>query len=182
MDLQGKPGKCYHFLLLFLLFIHLFICIYIVWGTSPPCSPQFLFCPLLQFCWREDISDNKKDIVFLLAWDKDRYTERFLALLLCTCVLQPALVHLYQTSSLLPGPFPTVASASLRLLYSLLYSEHTKHFQVLGFLPFPYSSCTRSLLSVWPMSNNSTATVLGLKSADEEEHVIFGLLSLANFP
>jgi hypothetical protein len=33
-----------------------------------------------------------------------------------------------------------VASARLRLLYSLLYSEHINHFQVLGFLPFPYSS------------------------------------------
>jgi hypothetical protein len=45
----------------------------------------------------------------------------------CTCVLQPILAHLYQTSSLLPSPLPTVASASLRLLYSLLYSEHIKH-------------------------------------------------------
>jgi hypothetical protein len=33
-----------------------------------------------------------------------------------------------------------VASASLRLLYVLLYSEHINHIQVLGFLPFPYSS------------------------------------------
>jgi hypothetical protein len=43
---------------------------------------------------------------------------RFLVLLLCTCVLEPTLVHLYQTSSLLPGPLPIVASVSLRLLYS----------------------------------------------------------------
>jgi hypothetical protein len=53
----------------------------------------------------------------LLAWDKDTYTERFLALLTCTCVLQPTLVDLYQTSSLLLSHFPTVASVSLRLLY-----------------------------------------------------------------
>jgi hypothetical protein len=71
-------------------------------------------------------------------------------------------VHLYQTSSLLPGPLPLVTSASLRLLYSLLYSKHINHIQVLGFLPFPYASCTRSPLSVWPMSNNITAFVLGL--------------------
>jgi hypothetical protein len=58
------------------------------------------------------------------------------------------LVHLYQTSSLLPGPLPVVASASLRLLYSLLYSEHINHIQVLGFLPFPYSSCVCSPLNV----------------------------------
>jgi hypothetical protein len=77
--------------------------------------------------------------------------ERFLALLPCTCVLKPTLVHLYQTSSLLPSPFPTVTSASLRLL---LHREHISHIQVLGFLPFPYSSHAHSLLSMWPMSNN----------------------------
>jgi hypothetical protein len=27
---------------------------------------QNLFCPFLQFCWREDISNNKKDKAFLL--------------------------------------------------------------------------------------------------------------------
>jgi hypothetical protein len=83
-------------------------------------------------------------------------------LLPCTCVSQPTLVHLYHTSSLLPSPFPIVASVSLRLLYSLLYREHIKHFQVLGFLPFPYSSRACSPLSVWPMSNNITAFLLGL--------------------
>jgi hypothetical protein len=103
----------------------------------PLASQQNLFCPLLQFCWRENITDNKKDIAFLLAWDKDSYTERFLALLPCTCVLQPELVHLYQTSTLLPSSLPIVVSASLRLLYLLLYSLYLKHFEVLGFLPFP---------------------------------------------
>jgi hypothetical protein len=29
-------------------------------------SIQNLFCSLLQFCWREDINNNKKDIAFLL--------------------------------------------------------------------------------------------------------------------
>jgi hypothetical protein len=77
----------------------------------------------------------------------------------CTCILQPTLAHLYQISSLLPGPFPILASASLRLLYLLLYSEHINHIQVLGFLPFPYSFCMCSPLSVWPMSNNITAFV-----------------------
>jgi hypothetical protein len=57
----------------------------------------------------------------------------------CICVLQPILVFLYQTSSLLPSPLPIVASDSLRPLYSLLYSEHTNHIQVCDFFPFPYS-------------------------------------------
>jgi hypothetical protein len=45
----------------------------------------------------------------------------------CICVLQPKLVHLYHTSSLLPTPLPLKASASLWLLYSLLYSGHINH-------------------------------------------------------
>jgi hypothetical protein len=57
-----------------------------------------------------------------------------------TCVFQPQLVHLYQTSSLLPSPLSIVALASLRLLYSLLYSEHINHYQGFGFLPLPYPS------------------------------------------
>jgi hypothetical protein len=121
---------------------------------STPASRQNLFCTvLLQFCWREKIRDNKKDIMFLLVWDKDSYIEGFLALLPCTCVLQPTLVHLYQTSSLLSSPLPIVASASLRLLYLLLNREHINHNQVLGFLPCPYSSRVHSPLNVWPMSN-----------------------------
>jgi hypothetical protein len=97
---------------------------------------QNMFWPLiLQFCW-ENIRDNKKDIAFLQVWDKDNYTE-LLGFLTYTYVLEPTLVHLCQTSLLLAGPLPIVSSASLRLLYLLLYSEHIKHFQVLGFLPFP---------------------------------------------
>jgi hypothetical protein len=122
------------------------------------CSPPLV----LPFCWRENISDNKKDIAFLLVWGKDSYTEKFLALLPCTCVLQPTLIHLFQTSSLLPGHLLIVVSASLRLLYSLIYCKHINHIQVLCFLPFPYSCHAGSLLSVWPMSNNITEFVFGL--------------------
>jgi hypothetical protein len=91
----------------------------------------------------------------------------------CTCVLTPTMVHLYQTSSLLPGLLPIVASASLRLLYSLLYREHINHTQVLGFLPLPYSSHVVSPLSVWPMSNNITAFILGLSSTCERQNTQF---------
>jgi hypothetical protein len=118
---------------LFFLFVCLFIYshVHTLFGPSfPPAPPlatsfsptpfasrQSLFYPLLQFCWREDTSNNKKDKAFLLVWDKDSYTERFLALLPCTCVLQPELIHLYLTSGLLPGHLPIVTSISLRLLY-----------------------------------------------------------------
>jgi hypothetical protein len=140
---------------------------------GPPLLPSFIE--------EKNIRDNKKHITFLLVWDKDSYTERFLALLPCTCVLQPTLVHLYQISSPLPSPRPIVDSSCLRLLYFLLYSEHLNHTQVLAFFPFPYSSCEPYFLSVWPMSNNISTFVLGLWSAYEGKHAIFGLLILANF-
>jgi hypothetical protein len=127
-----------------------------------PTSRQNLFCPVLWFYWRENIRDNKKGKSFLLVWDKDSYTERFLALFPSTCILQPPLVHLYQTSSLLLGPLPIVASANLKLLSLLLNREHINHIQVLGFLSFPYFSHVCSPLSGWPMSNNITAFIFGL--------------------
>jgi hypothetical protein len=86
-------------------------------------------------------------MAFLLVWDKDIYTKRFLALLPCTRVLQLMLVQFYPTSLLFPGPLPIVASANLRLLYLLLNREHINHIQVLGFLPFPYFSRACSPLS-----------------------------------
>jgi hypothetical protein len=145
-------------------------------------SGQSLFYPIvLWFCWRENITDNKKDIVFLLVWDKDSYTERFLALLPCTSVLQPKLVHLYQISSLLPSPLPIVALGQFKItLLALLQWAHQPHVR------FRFPSLSLFLLSVfplsvWPMSNNITAFVLCLQSIYEGEHVIFGLLSLANF-
>jgi hypothetical protein len=76
-------------------------------------------------------------MVFLLVWDKDSYTRRFFVLFPCICILQPKLVHVYQTSSLLPSPLPMVASASLRLLYSFLYSGQSATFKFLVFFPFP---------------------------------------------
>jgi hypothetical protein len=68
----------------------------------------------------------------------------------------------YQTSSLFSGNLPIVASASLRLLDLFLYSKYINNIQVLSFFPFPYFSHARSPLSVWPISNNISAFVLGL--------------------
>jgi hypothetical protein len=95
----------------------------------------------------------------------------------CTCVLKPILVHLHQTSSLLPSPLPIVATASLRLLYSLQYSQHTNYIQVLGFLPFPYSSCVHS-----PLTHNPCLTIIlhlfHIYNLHMRENVIFALLRL----
>jgi hypothetical protein len=139
-----------------------------VYTTSPLVLPhipspsrQNLVRPLvLWFCWRENTGDNMKDTVFLLVWDKDIYTKRFLVLLPCTYVLQPTLVCFYQTSSLLPGSLPTVASASLRLLYLLLCSERINHIQVCV-LPLVCDPCLiillhcfRSIICIWGRTCN----------------------------
>jgi hypothetical protein len=128
-------------------------------SPHPATSRQNLFCPpVLWFCRGKNIKDNKKNTAFLLVWDKDSYAGKFLVLLPCTCVLQPTLVHLYQSSSLLPSPFPIAASASWTLLYLLLYSKHIKHIKFLVFFPFPIPPL-HSLSLVWPMSNNITEFV-----------------------
>jgi hypothetical protein len=117
-------------------------------SPAPPLLPSRTCSALFFSDFVENTRDNKKDIAVLLVWDKDSYTERFLVLLPCTCVLQSTLVHLCQTSSPLPSPLAIVASTSLRLLYSILCSEHINHIQILGFLPFPYPSHVRSPLTV----------------------------------
>jgi hypothetical protein len=49
-------------------------------------------------------------------------------LLPCTCELQPTLVHLCQTSSLLPGPLPILAPVSLKVtIFSSLQWAHQPH-------------------------------------------------------
>jgi hypothetical protein len=84
-------------------------------------------------------------VVFLLVWDS--YSGRFLVLFPCMCALHSKLVHLYQTSSLLPSPLPTVPSASLRLLY-FSYTVSTSTTFKFSVLPLSYPSHGRSPLSV----------------------------------
>jgi hypothetical protein len=128
------------------------------------------------------VEEKTKEIIrktaVLLVWDKDSYTERFLALFPCTFVLHPTLVHLCQTTSLLPGPLPILASASLRLLCLLLYRQHINNIQGFVSFLFSYSSCACYPLSVLPMSN---CICFDIESTYEGECVVFGLLSLANF-
>jgi hypothetical protein len=106
-----------------------------IWATSPDTSRQNLFCPLvLQFCRRQNIKDNMK---ILLVWENDSYTGRFLVLLPCTCVLQPKLVHLYQTPSLLPSPLPIVASAVSDYYIHFYTMSTSATYKFLVSFPFP---------------------------------------------
>jgi hypothetical protein len=59
------------------------------------------------------------------------------------------LAQLYHIFSLIPSHLLIVAATSLKWLYSLLYSEHINHIQVLGFLPFPYYSWWISLTRIF---------------------------------
>jgi hypothetical protein len=73
-DIQKKGFLIIIFIFFFSLFIYLYV--FTLLGpflpptphTHPlPPHPTWLpGCPFLQFCWREDISNNKKDIAFLL--------------------------------------------------------------------------------------------------------------------
>jgi hypothetical protein len=77
-----------------------------------------------------------KKIAFLLVWNKNNYREipSVVARHMCiTTHISSPLPDLFTT----PSPLSIVASANLRLLHLLLYSDHINHIQVLGFLPFP---------------------------------------------
>jgi hypothetical protein len=66
---------------------------------------------------RMNIKDEKGNVELLLVQDKDSYTGSFLVLMPCMYVLQPQLVPLFQSFSLLPSPLLMVAPASLRFLW-----------------------------------------------------------------
>jgi hypothetical protein len=125
---------------------------------TPIASRQDLFCPLLQFCWRVNISNNKNDIAFLLVWEMDSYTE----------IPRIASMHMCVTTwndSSLPGVFTTSWSHShidlchfkAAILALLQWAHQT--LSSFGFLAFPYFSCMCPPLIVWPMSNNTTVFV-----------------------
>jgi hypothetical protein len=79
----------------------------LVQTPDPPFRQNLFRPPVLQFCRRKNIKDNKRNMVFLLVGDKDSYKGRFLVLFPCICVLQPQLVHFNQSSSLLPTWSPS---------------------------------------------------------------------------
>jgi hypothetical protein len=127
----------------------------------PLSSRQNLFFPLLQFCWRVDISNNKKDTAFLLVWDKDSYTEIPSIASMHRCITT-------RIGSSLPDLFTTSLSFShsglcqfkITILAPLGWAHQT--LSSFRFPTLPYSSCMHSSLNVWPMSNNITTFVLGL--------------------
>jgi hypothetical protein len=76
------------------------------WGQTTLHPPNLFSPPVLQFYRRKNMKDKNKSMAFLLVGDKDSYTGRFLLFFSCEYILQPKLVDLYQSSSLLPSPLP----------------------------------------------------------------------------
>jgi hypothetical protein len=151
--------SCFFSFFIFFYCFYIYLNVYILYVPPPG---QNLLCSLLWLCWSGNIRGNKKDIALLRLWDKYSYSEKFLALIPCTCYCKPCWFISTRPLHYFLVPFPIVFSTSLRLLYSLLNREHINHIEVLGFLFFTYFSCVCSHFSVWPMSNNITAFVLGL--------------------
>jgi hypothetical protein len=122
-------------------------------SCPPSTSRQNLFCLLFSNFVEEKTYEIIRKTVFLLVGTKNCLTERCLVLLPCTCVLQPTLVRLYQTSSLLPS----VLCQFKITIFTHLQWVHQPHSR----FRFPSFSLFRQL-SGWPMSSNTTAFVLGL--------------------
>jgi hypothetical protein len=147
-----------HFILFLFFFflLHLLTCVYIGPTHCPSqLSPQAEACSVI--FWKENfIRYNKKDVEFLLVWDKDSYTESFLALYLCIAT------HI---GSLPPDLFTTswsVASDSLRLLHSSTVSMSITFKFLVSFpflihplyvLPFVWDPCLIILLHLFWVYN-----------------------------
>jgi hypothetical protein len=100
-----------------------------------PTSRQNLFRPLvLWFCWRENIRDNKKDIVFFASLNKDSYTERFLHMCITTHI-----------GSSLPDLFTTFWSPS----HSGLCQFKSTIFAPLQWAQWPHSGFRFPCLSLF---------------------------------
>jgi hypothetical protein len=79
-------------------FLHFYTCIYIICtvfillalSTShlppPSCTDPD---PVLWFCRRKNIKGKKRNMTFLLVWNKDSYTGRFLVVPMHICVITP---------------------------------------------------------------------------------------------
>jgi hypothetical protein len=63
------------------------------------------------FCKRKCIRDKNRNLIFLLVWNKDNYTRRFIALFPYMYVIELQLIHFCQSM---------VAPDSLRFLYSFI--------------------------------------------------------------
>jgi hypothetical protein len=86
-------------------------------------------------------------MAFLLVWDKDSYTGRFLVLFSCIYVLQPQLVYPYQSSPLIPNLLSMVALASLSFYIHSCTENTSTTFKFL-FLSLSCSSYVWPSLSV----------------------------------
>jgi hypothetical protein len=143
--------------------------------SMPLIFRQNLFCPFLQFCWKIDISNNKKDKAFLLV-------EIWIAIQRDFSHCFHAQVYYNPNWFISTWPLQYFCIDLCHFNVTVLAPLHWGHetLSSFGFPTYPHTSCMCSTLCLWPKSNNITVFALDLKSAYEGEHMIFGLMSLAN--
>jgi hypothetical protein len=126
----------------FIIFTFTYMCIHCLCPLPPPLpsSGQNLFYPLLWFCWRDNIRDNKKDTAFLLVWDKDSSSEVPSIASRHLCIATHMVYH-YQTSLLLLGPLPCYFKITLFTPQQGTHQPHSSfRFPFLSvFLPCEFS-------------------------------------------
>jgi hypothetical protein len=131
--------------------------VYTLFG--PPPLPHFwqnLFHPLiLPFCWKENISDNKKDLSFLLVWDKDSYTEipSVASMHMCISTIGSSLPDLFTTCW---SPSHSGLSQFKITIFAPLQWAHQPHSS------FRFSSLSVILLS-WNFNKSNFCSLLLLK-------------------
>jgi hypothetical protein len=118
-----------HFILfIFIFFSFLYSYVHTLIGPFLPSATHLLASTLKPSCFQAEAVLSSSPILLkrrhkqeerqtsFASWDKDSYTERFLALLPYTNVLQRKLIHLYLTFSLVPDHLPILTSVTLRFL------------------------------------------------------------------
>jgi hypothetical protein len=149
-------------------------------SASPLAYSMSLCCTFLQFLWRVDISNNKKDLAFLLVEIKGLYREIPSIAFMYKCVT----THVHSSlTDLFTGSWSPSDVDLCRFKVSVLVPLELGH-QILSCLGFRLSlfSCMCSPFLKSPKSNNIAVFALDLKTAYEGEHIMFGLMSLANLP
>jgi hypothetical protein len=164
-------------------FIHMSIHCLDPLSPPPPHLPHFQIEPVLPsspILLKRRHKWFIRKTAFLLVWDKDSYkripniASMHMCITICIGSSLPDLFTISQSPSH-SGlcQFKITLSAPLQWAHQTLSSFE--------YPTFPYSSWIHSPLNLWPISNNITAFVWGIKTTYEGEHMSFGFLSLVNF-
>jgi hypothetical protein len=139
-----------------------------------PSEPVLMCCSW--FCRRK----NKRNMAFLLVWDKDSYVGASLCCSNAYVYYSPNWVTSSSPlhSSLVCFPWWSKSVYNFYIYFCTVNASSIFRFLVSFPCPIPPG---RSCPWVWPMSHKIAAFALGLLPSYEGEHATFLLLSLTNF-